>query len=83
MAGDKLKIAKRAAAQFVRTLAPEDRVGVVAYDHDVDVVSPLSPPNEETARRIERIVHRGNTSLYEGWVAGARLVGRGGRVILL
>ncbi|MBX3096093.1 MAG: VWA domain-containing protein [Fimbriimonadaceae bacterium] len=83
MGGDKLEITKAAVAQFIRTLAPEDRVAVVAYDDQVDVLCGLEAPTEALAHRVEHLRTGGSTNLYGGWVTGAKIVGNGGRVILL
>lgn len=83
MSGAKLSITKTSAAQFIRSLSPEDRIGVVAYDDQVDLVSGMEEPTEAMARRVQKIDSGGSTNLYEGWLTGAKLVGRGGRVILL
>lgn len=83
MQGSKLKSVLEAAARLVRALSPHDRVAVVAYDHEVDVITPLQAPSDELAQRIENITSRGNTNLYSGWVTGAKLLKSGGRVILL
>lgn len=83
MAGEKLEITKAAVAEFIRSLDPQDRIAVIAYDDRVDLVSGPTSPSEDLARRVERIESRGSTNLYGGWVMGAKLVGRGGRVILL
>ncbi|MCE9560185.1 MAG: VWA domain-containing protein [Armatimonadetes bacterium] len=83
MSGEKLEITKAAVAQFIRSLDPDDRVALVTYDDRVELVSALEAPSETLARRVESIESRGNTDLYGGWVMGAKIVGRGGRVILL
>lgn len=83
MSGRKLEIAKAAVARFIRTLGPDDRVTVVAYDDEVDPIASKEVPSEALASRVERLDVGGSTNLYGGWVLGAKLVGRGGRVILL
>lgn len=83
MSGDKLHITKTAAAQFIRSLNPEDRVGVVVYDDEVDLISGMEAPSEKLAGKVERIDTGGSTNLYGGWLMGAKLAGKGGRVILL
>ena len=83
MSGEKLAITKQAVARFIRSLAPDDRVAVVTYDDRVDLVCGLEAPSESLARRIEGVRSGGATDLYGGWVTGAKIVGRGGRVILL
>ncbi|GMV35734.1 MAG: hypothetical protein AMXMBFR61_02420 [Fimbriimonadales bacterium] len=83
MAGDKLEKCKIAAGRLIRSLGTEDRVGVVTYDNRVDVLCPLVPPSSGLARMVESIQSGGSTNLYGGWVAGAKLLEGGGRVILL
>lgn len=83
MSGEKLVIARQAAAQFVRSLSPDDRVAVVAYDNRVHVLGEAQAPGEALARRIETLEVGGSTALYEGWLAGAKAIGSGGRVVLL
>lgn len=55
----------------------------MVYDDRVDLISPLSTPSERSAQLAEQVDARGSTDLYGGWLAGAKSVGRGGRVILL
>lgn len=83
MSGDSIAITRASAAQFIRSLSPDDRVGVVVYDDQVDLVSGMEEPSESMARKVSKIGTGGSTNLYEGWLTGAKLVGRGGRVILL
>lgn len=83
MSGSKLQAAKEATAKLIRSLRPSDRVAIVAYDHHVDVLASLSPPSEGLARLVETLQPGGSTALYSGWVTGAKLLGFGGRVILL
>lgn len=83
MGGEKLEITKAAVAQFIRSLEPADRVAIVTYDNHVDLMCGLDAPSEALARRVEALESGGSTDLYGGWVTGAKVVGRGGRVILL
>lgn len=83
MAGEKLRLARMAAARFVRSLRPQDRACVVSYDHEVTLVAPPAKPSEGMAKLIERIASGGSTNLHGGWLTGARALPAGGRVILL
>lgn len=83
MEGEKLEITKASVAQFIRSLDPQDRVAVITYDDNVNILCGLEAPSEALARRVESIESGGSTDLYGGWVTGAKVVGRGGRVILL
>jgi len=83
MSHGKLEMAKSATAQFIRSLKPEDRVAIVAYDDEVECISELAAPSEELAARVEAIQTGNATNLYGGWKLGTQLVGEGGHVILL
>lgn len=83
MSGRKLQITLESAAKLVRSLRPEDRVAVVTYDDQVQVLAELEPPGERLAARIESVRSGGSTNLYGGWLEGAKRAGAGGRVILL
>ncbi|MDR3690148.1 MAG: VWA domain-containing protein [Fimbriimonas sp.] len=83
MAGDQLEITKLAVAKFIRSLDADDQVAIVTYDHKIDLVSGLTEPSEMLASSVESIQAGGSTDLYGGWVMGAKIVGKGGRVILL
>lgn len=91
MHGPRLEAAREAAALLVRRLWPDDVVSVVAYESEVEVVSPPARGGEapDVIRRISRIRVRGATNLSGGWLKGRELVAsrvQGGslnRVILL
>jgi Ca-activated chloride channel homolog len=91
MGGEKIVAAREAAGLLVRRLWPEDVVSVVAYDHDVTVVSPPARGSEapDLSHHIGMIRTRGTTNLSGGWLKGRELVAQrrieGGmnRVILL
>src|SRR5205085_11956596 len=93
MAGSKLDRAKEAADAVVRQLSEDDRIALVTYDDEVDLVSPSREMTGKAQRRllddIRRIESGGNTNLGGGWLAGAKEVaahnrdGNLGRVILL
>ena len=83
MSGEKLDAAKHGLARFVRSLRPEDRVALVAFDDEVSLLSPRAAPSEALARTVESIRVGGSTNLYGGWLAGAKALGPGGRVVLL
>src|ERR687892_209858 len=53
MAGDRLRLAKRAAQSFLRELRPNDRSMVVAISSQADVIAPLSTDRFTQTRAIE------------------------------
>ena len=91
MSGAPLNQAKRAAQMLVDELESMDRMAVVAFDHDVDVVLDLKKKLSaaEMKDRIGHITEGGNTDLHSGWLAGCRQLalpsvdGKSKRVIIL
>jgi Ca-activated chloride channel family protein len=79
MAGRKIELARRAVAHAVRLLKPSDRLGVVAYDHEVDTVLACQPATAAARAQaldaLARLEARGSTNLAEGWFTGARALG--------
>ncbi len=83
MSGKKLSLTLAAVERLIRSLLPDDRIAVVTYDAAVGVVAGLSAPSDAMARAVGKIECGDSTNLYGGWVTGAKLVGAGGRVVLL
>ena len=90
---NKLSLAKQAALESIPRLEAEDRVAVVTYDDEVDVVMPgtqASPEARlEAARRLAGIGPRNSTDLHAGWLTGCEQAAAGlqaegvNRVLLL
>ena len=78
MHGDKIKHAREAILQGIRSLRDEDHFGVVAYDDEIDVVVPTcqATPQARTvaARAVARIEPRRHTDLEGGWRRGCEQV---------
>lgn len=90
MHGEKIEAAKHAAAEVVRRLWPQDRVSVVAYDHEVDTVAAHAAGGDmpDLTYRIGGIEPRGSTNLSGGWLRGRELLSAAGdrrvrRIVLL
>ena len=81
MHGEKLRAAREAGVRLVRHLAPEDRLGVVAYDDRVDVVAAPATGADQRGltARIRSIGAGGCTNLSGGWLLGRDLVAAGSR----
>ncbi|HEU5011860.1 MAG TPA: VWA domain-containing protein [Roseiflexaceae bacterium] len=78
MVGDKLRYVQQAACHVLDLLNEHDRVAVVAYDDQINVLSP-SVLVTETARndlkqRINALQQGGWTNLSDGWLEGCREV---------
>ena len=72
----KMEAAKSAALDVVRRLWPQDRVSVVAYDHEVDTVAAHAAGGDvpDLAERISSIHAGGSTNLSGGWLRGRELL---------
>ena len=78
MSGFKLEVTKQCARFLVRRLAPPDRLALVAYDDEVELLIPLVPVDQGAfAGAIDRLYPRGTTNLSGGWLKGAEQL-RGG-----
>ncbi|WP_161957331.1 vWA domain-containing protein [Aestuariivirga litoralis] len=78
MAGRPLHEAKRCAAMVIDRLTARDRLAIVAYDDQVEVMLPSSPVDdrERFKRAVSAILDGGTTNLHGGWHAGATAVAR-------
>ena len=77
MQGNKITYAKKAAQFVVDNLMPNDRLSVVQYDDEINVVSPFGAVQNkvELRRRIEMISARGATNLSGGLLKGYEQAG--------
>ena len=69
MSGRHLEAALESAARIVSGLRSDDRVAVVAFDSEIEVVQPLVAATDRTSlvQRIRSIDARGSTDLFGGW----------------
>jgi Ca-activated chloride channel homolog len=74
MAGDKIQQARQAARGIVERLGSEDRVALIQYDDDAQVLVPAIAADAEGKQRllsaIERIADDGGTNLHGGMMLG-------------
>ena len=67
MIGPRIAATKRAAVELVRQLAPEDLVGILAFDTMPYIVADVQPARQVTAQLIEKLVHlkaTGGTNIF-------------------
>ena len=69
MAGDRLRLAKRAAQSFLRELKPGDRSMVVAISSEAEVIAPLSTDRFTQARAIDALDPWSTTALHDAIIA--------------
>ena len=72
MGGTKMQHAREAAKFCVDQMLPTDRLSVVIFDDQIDLLFPNEPvTNKESMKDlISRIEARGSTALHEAWVRG-------------
>jgi len=86
MSGNKLGHACEAVLQALARLDERDRVAVLAYDTEVQVVQPAGPVDatcrQQTARALKLLRTGGSTDLGLGWLSGCTEAdkGRGDRL---
>ncbi len=69
MSGRPLEAALESAARIVSGLRSDDRVAVVAFDGEIEIVQPLVAATDRATlvQRIRSIDARGSTDLFGGW----------------
>ena len=74
MAGEPLEEAKKCAIMLVERMSARDRLSVVTYDSDVDILFPSTSVLDKASLKyhIDRVRAGGMTALYDGWLAGAK-----------
>lgn len=72
MGGPKMQHAREAAKFCVDQMLPVDRLSVVIFDEEVDVLFPSEPVANKAPIKdlISRVEARGSTALHEAWVRG-------------
>ena len=84
MAGDRLRLAKRAAQLFLRELQPNDRSMVVAISSEAEVIAPLSTDRFTQIRAIDALDPWSTTALHDAIIAALdRLEPEPGRQALI
>jgi Ca-activated chloride channel homolog len=80
MTGAPLDAAKHAVEQLLRMLGPDDRLGVVVYDDEVDLVLGLTRHDIATAAAAVRAIDSGgSTNLAGGWLKAFEVLASDGR----
>jgi len=80
MSGLPLDHVKRAVIDLLRHIGPDDRLAVVAFDTNVEVILPLDRHvGDDPIRRITEIQAGSSTNLSGGWLEGLRLLATAGR----
>ena len=90
MSGQPLHEALKCVQHIAGCMTPQDRITVVVYDDNVNVLMPLGPVTSPDAikRLLATVDSGGRTNLFGGWKDGAKQLEKGedssiSRVILL
>lgn len=78
MNGQPLREAKKAAVMMVERLSAEDRIAIITYDSEADVIVPSTfcIDRQSIIDQINRIEAGGQTALHDGWLTSAAEVAR-------
>ena len=75
MSGRPLEAVTNAAAEVLRLAHPDDRIGVVTFDSDADMVLPLDHRHGETGGHVIRSIRSGgSTNLSGGWLKALEML---------
>ena len=75
MSGEPLESVTAATAQLLRLAGPDDRMAVVAFDDEVQLVLPLAHHDPDAASRTVRGIEAGgSTNMSGGWLKGLELL---------
>jgi Ca-activated chloride channel family protein len=75
MGGGPLQAVTQAAADVLRLAHPQDRIGVVTFDNDADMVLQLDHRHgDEAVRTVRDIRSGGSTNLSGGWLKAVEML---------
>lgn len=75
MSGSPLASVRAATTHFLRLLGPDDRVGVVTFDNEAEMVLPLAHHDPDIAHRpIDAIREGGSTNMSGGWLKAVEML---------
>lgn len=78
MSGDFLNFAKSAAFNLIENLTENDRVSIVTYGSNVEIISESIEINNDLKiilkEKIKSLIANGNTALHQGWLLGAKTI---------
>lgn len=75
MGGGKLEAVTAAVARLIRQAGADDRIGVVAFDNDINTVLPLDRhTTPEAVDKVLALRPGGSTNLSGGWFAGRQML---------
>ena len=83
---ERMDFIRKAARDFLRTVNPQDRIAIISFRDDIQVISDFSTDRQMLSRKLDEIDAGGGTALYDalGYVLASTLKGlRGSRTAIV
>ncbi|HSE24778.1 MAG TPA: VWA domain-containing protein [Pyrinomonadaceae bacterium] len=83
---ERMDFIRKAARDFLRTVSPLDRISIISFRDDIQVISDFSTDRQMLSRKLDEIDAGGGTALYDalGYVLASTLKGlRGQRTAIV
>jgi VWFA-related protein len=62
---ERMDFIRKAARDFLRTTSPQDRISIISFRDDIQVISDFSTDREMLSRKLDEIDAGGGTALYD------------------
>ena len=62
---ERIDFIRRAARDFLRTASPQDRIAIISFRDDIQIISDFSTDRKMLARKLDEIDAGGATALYD------------------
>jgi VWFA-related protein len=62
---ERMDFIRKAARDFLRTASPQDRISIISFREDVQVISDFSTDRQMLSRKLDEIDAGGGTALYD------------------
>ena len=63
--GERMDFIRKAARDFLNTTSPQDRIAIVSFRDDIQVISDFSTDRQMLSRKLDQIDAGGGTALYD------------------
>ena len=72
---ERMDFIRKAARDFLRTASPQDRISIISFRDDIQVISDFSTDRQMLSRKLDEIDAGGGTALYDalGYVLASTL----------
>ncbi|HET6862799.1 MAG TPA: VWA domain-containing protein [Pyrinomonadaceae bacterium] len=72
---ERMDFIRKAARDFLRTVSPQDRISIISFRDDIQVISDFSTDRQMLSRKLDQIDAGGGTALYDalGYVLASTL----------